>query len=602
MANVRLADYVASFVVDIGVGEVFGVVGAGAMYLNDAFGNQPGLDFIATQHEQGASMAAEGYARVNGNIGVAQVTTGPGGTNALTGVCGAWIDSIPMMVISGQITINNMIGTSGLRQFGVQELDTIAIVSPVTKYAVCVMEPDQIRYHLEKAVYLAKSGRPGPVWIDIPLDVQNAQIDPDALGGYTPERPTRNPGEDYLEKKVDQVAAMLKSAERPVLYCGYGVHLAGAVDGFRKLAEKLGVPVISSWNASDLLATDHECYIGRCGILGDRAGNFTVQNADLILVIGTRMSLPQTGYNFSMFAREAKLVVVDIDEKEIVKPSLRTDLGVVADAGAFIDLLSTKLGNGRTPLAAEKWLVACHDLKRRYPVVLDEYRENAEGVNSYVFIDELADRLNNEAIVVTDMGTAFTCTMQAFATKQGQRLFTSSGLAAMGYGLPAAIGACYGGGGNRVICLAGDGGLQMSVMELQTLRQYDLPVTLFVLDNNGYMSIRWTQQKHFGRDVGAGPDSGQSCPDFVKVAEAYGLAAMRISDQKELAAGLDAALAAKGPLVCVIDMPEMQELIPRVSTDQRPDGTLVAKPLEDMYPFLDRDEFRKNMFVTPVND
>lgn len=598
MSTMRLADYVASFVADLGVREVFTVVGAGAMFLNDAFGNHPGLKFIATQHEQGASMAAEGYARITGNIGVAQVTTGPGGTNALTGVCGAWIDSIPLLVISGQITINNMIGSSGLRQFGVQELDTISIVSPVTKYAVTVTEPDQIRYHLEKAIHYAKTGRPGPVWLDIPLDVQNAQIAPEKLGGYTPEKETRVPGPDYLEAQVNKAAEMLRGAKRPVLYCGYGIHLAGAAGAFREMADKLGVPVISSWNASDLLETGHDNYIGRCGILGDRAGNFAVQNADLILTIGTRMSLPQTGYNFSMFAREAKLIVVDIDEKEIMKPSLRTDLGIVADAGAFIELFAER---ARPSNECGEWLEACRDWKRRYPVVLEEYKDATDGVNSYVFIEKLSETLQEEAIVVTDMGTAFTCTMQTFATKPGQRLFTSSGLAAMGFGLPAAIGACFA-ADRRVVCLAGDGGLQMSVMELQTLVQYELPITLFVLDNNGYMSIRWTQQKHFGRDVGAGPSSGQSCPDFVKVAEAYGLSTSRISDASNLAEGLKSAIETEGPHVCVIDMPEMQELIPRVSTDQRPDGSLIAKPLEDMYPFLDRVEFRSNMFIKPVND
>jgi len=598
MSTVRLADYVATFVAESGVKDVFTVVGAGAMFLNDAFGNHPDLNYIAMQHEQGVSMAAEGHARITGNIGVAQVTTGPGGTNALTGVCGAWIDSIPMLVISGQITINNMIGDTGLRQFGVQELDTISIVSPVTKYAVTVTEPEQIRYHLEKAVHYACSGRPGPVWIDIPLDVQNAQIDPEGLGGYAPEKPTRVPGPDYLDRQVDKVVDLLKAAKRPVLYCGYGVHLAGAAQSFRKMAEQLGVPVISSWNASDLLATDHENYVGRCGILGDRAGNFTVQNADLIITIGTRMSLPQTGYNFSMFARDAKLVVVDIDEKEIMKPSLRTDLGIVADAGEFIGKFADQ---ALTSNECASWMEACRDWKARYPVVADDYHGADSGVNSYVFVEELSKQLDEEAVVVTDMGTAFTCTMQTFSAKAGQRLFTSSGLAAMGFGLPAAIGACFA-AGRRVVCIAGDGGLQMSVMELQTLVQYQLPLTLIVLDNNGYMSIRWTQQKHFGRDVGSGPDSGQSCPDFVKVAEAYGLSTSRISQQDDLASGLENALGRDGPHVCVIDMPEMQELIPRVSTDQRPDGSLVAKPLEDMYPFLDRDEFRANMFIKPVND
>jgi len=598
----RLADYVAEFVVGLGVTEVFTVVGAGAMHLNDAFGNQPGLNYIATQHEQGAAMAGEGYARIRGDLGVILVTSGPGGTNALTGVCGAWVDSIPMLVISGQVSVNNMIGETGLRQFGVQELDTIRIVSTVTKYAVSITEARQIRYHLEKATHLARSKRPGPVWIEIPVDIQGRMVDPEKLPGFEPAPPFRTPGAEYLKHQTEKAAAMLTAADRPIIYAGYGIRLAGACDQFQDLVDKLRVPVISSWNASDLIPTEHAKYAGRCGILGDRAGNFAVQNADLLLVIGSRMSLPQTGYNFSMFARKAKQIVVDIDEKEMMKPSLRTDLPIVADAGDFINLLSQKLEEYKGSDAQRNWLARCQERKAAYPIVLDEYRGPAGQVNSYVFIEALSAKLPEGAVVVTDMGTAFTCTMQTFSTKYRQRLFTSSGLAAMGFGLPGAIGACFASGRQRVICVAGDGGLQMSVQEIQTVVHYKLPITLFVLDNSGYMSIRWTQATHYGREVCAGPGSGQSSPDFVKVGEAYGLPSVRIENQDCLSTELDQALAAEGPLICVVKMPDMQELIPRVSTQRFDDGSLIAKPLEDMFPFMDREEFRKNMDIEPIEE
>lgn len=592
----RVADYAAAFVADLGVGEVFSVVGAGAMVLNDAFGARDDLNYICTQHEQGAAMAAEGHARIRGDLGVILVTTGPGGINSMTGVCGAWIDSIPMLVISGQVTRNNMIADSGLRQFGVQEADVMAMARTVTKYAVCVTDAQEIRYHLEKAVHLARTGRPGPVWLEIPIDVQGAIIDSGTLRGFT--APVEDSGEPDLESLAAEALSLITAAERPVLYPGNGIHLAGAEDDFRRLVEATGFPVVSSWNATDLLPADHGAFIGHCGILGDRAGNFTVQNSDLLIVIGSRMSVPQTGYNFELFARDAKIVMVDVDGTEMRKPSFNVDLPVVADAGDFIRALLAKLDGGKRP----GWLATCSDWKARYPVVTDEQRNIPDKVNSFHFIDELSGRLPSGAIVTTDMGTAFTGTMQSFKAKQGQRLFTSSGLAAMGFGLPGAIGACFANNKQRVYLIAGDGGLQMSVMELQTVAHHNLPITIFLLENNGYLSIRMTQMGHYGHLVGADPDSGYSCPDFVKVAGAYGIAAMRIGNAGELGAGLDKALAASGPLLCEISMPADQSLGARVTTRKMEDGSLIAKPLEDMYPFLDRDEFRANMIVKPVQD
>jgi len=434
------------------------------------------------------------------------------------------------------------------------------------------------------------------VWVEIPVDVQGAIIDSDTLKGFTP--PGGDNDEADLESLVAEALSLVTAAERPVLYPGNGIHLAGAEDDFRRLVDATGFPVVSSWNATDLLAADHGAFIGHCGILGDRAGNFTVQNADLLIVIGSRMSIPQTGYNFGLFARHAKIVMVDVDGTEMRKPSFSVDLPVVSDAGDFIRALLAKLDGEKRP----GWLATCSAWKARYPVVTDEQRNIPDKVNSFHFIDELSARLPEGAIVTTDMGTSFTGTMQSFKPKQGQRLFTSSGLAAMGFGLPGAIGACFANNKQRVHLIAGDGGLQMSVMELQTVVHHNLPITIFLLENNGYLSIRMTQMGHYGHLVGADPESGYSCPDFVKVAEAYGIPAMRIGNVRELRRGLDKALAAAGPLLCEISMPADQGLGARVTTRKMEDGSMVAKPLEDMYPFLDRDEFRANMIVKPVHD
>jgi acetolactate synthase-1/2/3 large subunit len=402
------------------------------------------------------------------------------------------------------------------------------------------------------------------------------------------------------KSQIRECIRLLKKASRPVLICGYGIRLAKAEKEFRQLAEKLRIPVVASWTASDLLYFEHELFIGRSGIMGDRASNFTVQNSDFLLIIGSRMSIPQVGYNYTTFAREAKKIMVDIDEVELRKPSLKPDLPIRADASEFIRALAAGLEETKTRINVSLWLKKCRGWKKKYPVVLPEYGRLKDKVNSFYFIDVLSRKLGSDAIVVTDMGTSFTCTMQTFKVKEGQRLFTSSGHASMGFGLPGAIGTCFGSNRKKVICVSGDGGLQMNIQELQTLIYYQLPIILFVLNNGGYLTIKLMQQNHFGRYVGSEASSGLSCPDILKVARAYGIKAARISNNRQLHSRIDSILKEKGPFICEIMMPEDQPLIPRVSSLKKPDGTIVSKPLEDLYPFLDRKEFFKNMIVKPV--
>lgn len=596
---VKVSDYIFSFIAALGVSDVFAVSGGGAMHLVDSLGGNSELNYIAVHHEQSAAMAAEGYARVSGKPGVVLVTSGPGGTNAITGVCGGWIDSIPMIVISGQVTSHTLIGDSGLRQFGIQESDIVTLVKSVTKYAVTVKDAADIKYHLQKAAHLAMTGRSGPVWLDIPLDVQSKLVDIEGLRGFVPEHELLGVGfVPELGVKVESVVSMLTVAKRPVLIVGNGVRLAHAEKEFLELADTLGIPVITSWTASDMIPFNHPLFVGRSGIMGDRAGNFTVQNADLILVVGSRMSIPQVGYNYSVFAREAKKIIVDIDKIEMSKPSTLFDVKIEADAKDFILMLSARMKD--EALCVTDWVRRCISWKKKYPVCLPEYEEQKTFINSFYFVDVLAEKLGNEAVVVTDMGTSFTCTMQSFKIKSRQRLFTSSGHSSMGFGLPGAIGACFASHREKTICISGDGGLQMNIQELQTLVEYKLPVILFVLNNRGYLTIKLMQQNHFGRYVGSDPSSGVSCPDIIALAKAYGIDSLRVNNNTELLVNIDKILAAEGPFICEIMMAEDQPLIPRVSSLKKPDGTIISKPLEDLYPFLEREEFMSNMIVKPV--
>ena len=613
-STMKLSDYVADFIADLGIKHIFAVSGGGAMHLVDSVGKHERLTYVAVHHEQAAAMAAESYARLNG-IGCCLVTTGPGGTNALTGVACAWIDSIPVVFISGQVTRDTLLEGTGVRQFGVQESDIVTLVRPITKYAVTVKDEKDIRYELEKAYYIAKSGRPGPVWVDIPLDVQSKQIKPTALKGY--EKPFSFARQCVLGGYVthaspaaDVAISMLRAAQRPVLIVGNGVRLAGAESQIRGLVAALGIPVISSWTAADMVA-DLPYHIGHMGIFGDRASNFAVQNADLLLVIGCRLSVPMIGYNFAKFAREAKIIMVDVDEAEIKKPSLRVDLPIVADAkkfvGVMLDALSTfpQTPDGYGWLVGENgfvvnrvfpWLCRCQEWALKYPAVLPEYAGQKGGVNSYHFINALCDKLPDDAVVVLDVGTAFTCTYQAAKMKHGQRWVSAAGHSPMGYGLPGAIGAHYA-TGKRVVCIVGDGALQFNIQELSTIAHNNLPITIFVLNNGGYLTIKLMQQNHFGRMVGSEKDSGVSFPDLCAISEAYGMDYWYINGQQGLDRMIDVVFGFPGAVICEIIMPDNQPLIPRVSSLKRPDGSIASKPLEDMFPFLDREEFKANMIV-----
>lgn len=596
----RVSDYVAKTLVDNGVHHVFMLTGGGAMFLNDTFGHEARIKCIFNHHEQACAFAAEGYARITNRPAVINVTTGPGGINALNGVFGAWVDSIPMLVISGQVKRETCLATyaiPGLRQIGDQEADIISMVRGITKYAVFVDDPKMIRYHLEKAWHLAQSGRPGPCWLDIPIDVQSSLIEPDQLEGYDPriDQPVYEPN---LPEICKDVLERLSTAKRPVILAGKGIRLGNALDEFEQAIRSLSIPVVPGWTSIDLIANDDPLFCGRPGDLGTRAGNFTVQNSDVLLILGNRLGLRQVSYNWKSFAREAYKIQVDIDAVEFNKPTVRPDLAIHCDVKSFLTELNRQIRKAKLePGTHSQWLAWCQERVVRYPVVLPRHREqNGNSINPYYFIEELFSKLRNDDVVVCGNGTANVVTFQAAAIKKGQRLIANTGDASMGYDLSAAIGAVFALGNHRVICLAGDGSLQLNIQELQTVFHHHLPVKLFVLNNNGYLSIRLSQLKMFKRVTGEGPDSGVSFPDIIKVAEAYGLPANRIG-YEELKEGVQKALETPGPFICDVMLDPEQSFEPRIASRQLDDGRIVSSPLEDMYPFLSTEELKENLFI-----
>jgi acetolactate synthase I/II/III large subunit len=596
----RVADYVFDHLADTGTKDVFVLTGGGAMFLNDALGRCSRLRYVCCHHEQACAMAAEGYARVCGRTGVVSVTTGPGAINALNGVFGAYTDSIPMLVISGQVKLETCLASYNLphlRQLGDQEVDIVRMATGITKYAVLVSDPKTIRYHLEKALYLAAAGRPGPCWLDIPVDVQSAMIEPEALAGY-------NPGEDEspadraaLARQCRQVLERIKAARRPVILAGSGVRLAGAVGLFETVIGKLGIPVTTAWTAHDLIATDDPLYCGRPSSIGNRAGNFTIQNADVLLILGSRLNIRQVSYNWKDFARNAYKIQVDIDPAEFDKPTVKPDLPVTADVKMFLEELNRQIeAEGFDAAQKSDWLAWCRKRVSRYPVVTDRQR-SAMPLSPYHFLDVLIRKLTADDIVVCGDGTACVVAFQVAVIKRGLRLFTNSGDASMGYDIPAAVGAAIGGNGRRVICLAGDGSGHLNIQELQTIKHHQLPIKIFVLNNGGYLSMRLTQGGFFkGNFIGESARSGISFPDFVKVAAAYGLPAARL-EQADFSSQLDEFLAAPGPAVCDVILDSTHGFEPRLSSRQLPDGRIETAPFEDMSPPLSREELAENMLV-----
>ena len=601
---IKLSDFVAQRLADYGVQHIFMITGGGAMHLNDSFGKHPDLEYICNHHEQASAMAAESFSRLTGKIAVVCVTSGPGGTNSITGVLGAWLDSVPLLIISGQVRYDTTVRSTGLnlRQLGDQEFDIVKPISYITKYAVMVTDPLEIRYHLERALFLAKAGRPGPCWIDIPLNVQSAMIEENELRMYDPKEDTQEIPPRITEEIEKEIIFRIKSASRPVLLVGSAIRLAGAHKDFLRLVDLLNIPVVTAWNAHDNINDDHPFYFGRPGSVGDRAGNFIVQNSDLLLVLGCRLNIRQISYNWKTFAREAFKIIVEIDPLEPKKPTITANMLVHADVGDFIRAMIKELSpSGLAP--KQWWLNWCHIRKKRYPVVLKEYWKLKELVNPYCFIEALTKHLPENQIIVTGDGTACVCTFQAAYIKKGQRLYTNSGCAAMGYEIPASIGACIGSNQNKVVCLAGDGSLQMNIQELQTIVHHKLPIKIFVLNNNGYHSIRQTQSTFFEPPlVGCNPQSGVSFPDMERIAYAYQIPFVRCSSHKELDYAITTTLDGNKPTICEVMLTLEQSFAPRVSSYRLPDGRIISKPLEDLAPLLNRKEFRENMIIKPISD
>lgn len=643
--RMKISNYIAQRLVELGISQVFTVTGGGAMHLNDALGHQEGLTCLYNHHEQACAIAAESYARIKGQIAAVCVTTGPGGTNAITGVLGGWLDSIPMLILSGQVRYDTTARWSGvgIRAMGDQEFDITKAVDCMTKYSEMVIDPMRIRYCLEKAVYLAYSGRPGPAWLDIPLNVQGAYVETDDLIGFDAEN-YENGGDGWIsasdakitedesglgEKRqilppkpdknaVREVLLKIKSASRPVINAGNGIRIGQAHDAFMRVAEKLGVPVVTGWNSQDCIYDSHPLYTGRGGGMGDRPGNFAIQNSDLVLSLASRLSIRQVGYNFATWAREAYVIVNDIDPEELKKPSVHSDMQIHADVKDLLavmeDLLDHEfmatredpLFNGGTGIDSLTWNETCRMWKETYPVVLPRHysQDDHKEVNIYAFIKELSSRLPENRITVVGNGSACVVGGHAYVIKPGQRFISNSAVASMGYDLPAAIGISKADPGEDIILVTGDGSIQMNLQELQTIIHHRLPIKIFVINNGGYHSIRQTQKNYFGEPlVGIGDDSRDlSFPDMEKLSAAYGYPYVSAHHNGEIDQALLRTMSLNGPVICEVFVSRDQNFEPKSAAKRLPDGTMVSPPLEDLSPFLSEEEMDRNMIIPRIRD
>ena len=663
--RMKVSNYISQKLVEFGITQVFTVTGGGAMHLNDALGHQEGLTCLYNHHEQACAIAAECYARVQGRIAAVCVTTGPGGTNAITGVVGGWLDSIPMLVLSGQVRYDTTARWSGvgIRAMGDQEFDITKAIDCMTKYSEMVIDPMRIRYCLEKAIYLAYSGRPGPAWLDIPLNVQGAYIETEELIGFSQEdyeaggdgwaapsgskTEADNAGQgekrQVLPPAVTRETARviiekIKKSQRPVINAGNGIRIGHAFEVFSRVVEKLGVPVVTGWDSEDCMPDDHPLYTGRGGGMGDRAGNFAIQNSDLVLSLGSRLSIRQVGYNYSTWARAAYTIVNDIDPEELKKPSVHIDMAVHADVKDLLEqlerVLDEEYGNGQPVFAGGAglpgmtWTDTCRMWKEKYPVVLPKHYDHGEeeDANVYAFMKEMSSRLKEEQVIVVGNGSACVVGGHACIIKQGQRFISNSAIASMGYDLPAAIGACMAvreGGAQEgcmqgaesqdtelqdtssdIILITGDGSIQMNLQELQTIIHHRMPIKIFLINNGGYHSIRQTQKNFFGEPlVGIGVDSHDlSFPDMEKLAAAYGYPYCRACHNGELVPAIETALRTDGPVICEIFVSRDQNFEPKSAAKRLPDGTMVTPPLEDLSPFLPEEEMDENMIIPRIRE
>lgn len=638
--KVKVSDYIAKQLVAAGISQVFTVTGGGAMHLNDALGHEEGLHCLYNHHEQASAIAAECYARIHNKIAALCVTTGPGGTNAITGVVGGWLDSIPMLVLSGQVRYDTTARWSGvgIRAMGDQEFDIVKAISCMTKYSEMVIDPLRIRFCLEKAIYLAYSGRPGPCWLDIPLNVQGAYVDPEELIGFdsadyerggtgwaAPSRaripedekgagePRQVLPERVTEETARAIIEKIRGARRPVFNAGNGIRIGKAHDAFLKVAEKLGIPVVVGWDSEDCLWSDHPLYTGRPGNLGDRPGNLAVQNSDLVFSVGSRLSIRQVGYNYQTWAREAYTIVNDIDREELKKPSVHVDMPIHADAKDLLEVMAEVLAQEETPvftggegLPGMNWLETCRWWRDTYPVVQSKHLActDEEPANVYALVKELGSRAAEGQITVVGNGSACVVGGHAYQIKKGQRFISNSAIASMGYDLPAAIGACMADSSQDIILLTGDGSIQMNLQELQTIIHHKMPIKIFLINNGGYHSIRQTQKNFFGEPlVGIGVDSYDlSFPDMEKLAAAYGYPYRAAHHNSQLAEALEWTLGQDGPVICEIFVSMDQNFEPKSAAKRLPDGTMVSPPLEDMAPFLPDEEMDRIMIIPRIRE
>lgn len=605
--KIRVADFIEQFLAGYGIEHIFTVVGGGAMHLNDAFGHSEKLKCIYHHHEQAAAMAAEAYYRVNNKMAAVCVTSGPGATNAITGVAGAWVDSIPMLVISGQTKTELTVRHSGLnlRTLGNQEIDILKMVDSITKYSVMVMNENDIRYVLEKALFLATEGRPGPCWIDIPVDIQGKMVDEEQLRGFDPVCEEYTCSYEADDKDIEFVIEKIKSAKRPVIYAGSAIRTSGNYEQFAKLVDLLKIPVVTCWNSIDEMETESLYYVGRAGIMGDRAGNFAVQNSDLVLALGSRLNIYQVGYDIRTWAREAFCIAVDIDSEELKKPTIRVDKAICADVGNVIFKMEKFLKDDHKKADHADWVTQCNVWKERYPVVRKEHYELSQNhINVYAFVDQLSRKLPEGSITVVANGSASVVGSQAYYIGKKQRFIMNCALSSMGYDLPAAIGACVANQNREIICIAGDGSMQMNLQELQTIRTNGLPIKLFVINNGGYQQIRLTQKNIFDNGfVGVGEESGDlGFPDCEGLAKLYGFSFCRCTCNEELDKVIDSVLQEEGAVLCEVVVTKEQIFEPKSATKRLDDGRLISPPLEDMAPFLSREELRENMLIKCIDE
>lgn len=610
--KIKLSDYIADFLVENGIDVGFTVVGGGAMHLNDSFGHKSGLKMYYNHHEQACAISAESYSRYNNKPALVCVTTGPGGINALTGVACAYLDSLPMIVISGQVrydtTIHYALEKNGakLRSFGDQEFNITESVKNMTKFATLIKNKNDIRFYLERAYFLATNGRKGPVWIDVPVDIQGSIIDTDELKSYFDSElyieDKKNIPDTINDSDIYELIELIKKSKRPVIYAGYGIRLSDAYDVFKEVINKLNIPIVTYWNAIDLMENEHPLYVGRGGNMGDRAGNFAVQNSDLLINIGSRLSIRQTGYDYKTFARDAKIVMVDIDKEEFKKPNIKPYKTIWADANKFLTSLNNIIDKEINNKLFENtdWITTCQNWKTKYKVVDDKKYEQKELVNVYAFIDYLSKNLKENSMTVVSNGACCVVGSQSFYIKKNTRFHNNNAIASMGYGLPASIGACISINNKETICLEGDGSIMMNLQELQTIITNKLPIKIFLINNNGYHSIRMTQNNIFTghTKVGIGEESKDlSFPSYEKIATAFGFKYYKAKNNTEMKNVVDEVLKTEGQLFVEIFTDTNQIFEPKAATKKMEDGSLKSAALEDLAPFLPKDELLSNMFI-----